>query len=55
MHHELNLFFNALLYYTRIRVPGNIVCNDKTLSDAFRYFPLVGYLVGGVGAMVLYH
>ncbi|MFI3243518.1 MAG: adenosylcobinamide-GDP ribazoletransferase [Akkermansia sp.] len=47
---ELNLFFNALLFYTRIRVPQSVVCNEQTLSAAFRYLPLVGLLVAGIGA-----
>lgn len=47
---ELNLLFNALLFYTRIRVPRCVVCNEQTLSAAFRYFPLVGILVASICA-----
>ncbi len=47
---ELNLFFNALLFYTRIHVPKSVVCNEQTLSAAFRYFPLVGILVASLCA-----
>ncbi len=50
MKRELNLFFNALLFYTRIRVPKSLVCNEQTLSAAFRYLPLVGLLVAGICA-----
>lgn len=50
MKRQLNLFFNSLLFYTRIRVPRSVVCNEQTLSDAFRYFPLVGVLVAAICA-----
>lgn len=48
---ELNIFFNAILYYTRIRVPRSVTCSEESLNNAFRYFPLVGGVVGGVGAL----
>ncbi len=54
MRGEINIFFNALLFYSRIRVPKWVECNDVTLSRAYRYFPLVGLIIGGVGAAVLY-
>lgn len=49
---ELNIFFNALLYYTRIRVPKSVVCNNENLSSAFKYFPIVGLIVGSIGCLV---
>lgn len=54
MRKELNILFNALLFYSRIRVPKSVVCNQETLSQAFRYFPLVGLIVGGIGVGVLW-
>ena len=50
----MNIFYNALLFYTRIRVPRSVVCNEKTLNSAFRYLPLVGLIVGGLATLVLY-
>lgn len=47
---ELNSFFNALLYYSRIPVPKSTVCTEQTLSRAFRYLPLVGILVAAAGS-----
>ncbi len=48
----MNILFIALLFYTRIRVPKSVVCNDTTLSAAYRYLPLVGLIVGGISALV---
>lgn len=49
---ELNLFFNALAYYSRIPVPRNIKVTPEIQTLAFRYFPLVGIIIGVVGAVV---
>lgn len=51
---EINIFLNALLFYTRIRVPRSVVCNEETLSSAFRYLPLVGVIVGAIGSALLW-
>ena len=48
---ELNTFFNCILYYTRIPVPKSVECNNETLSKGFRYFPLIGVIVGIIGAV----
>lgn len=53
MPKELNIFFNAIMYYTRIRVPKSVVFTSENLSSAFRYFPLVGFIVGGIGWLVI--
>ncbi|MFR9648953.1 MAG: adenosylcobinamide-GDP ribazoletransferase [Rikenellaceae bacterium] len=54
MRGEINLFFNALLFYSRIRVPKWVECTEKSLNGAFRYFPLVGLLVGAIAAGIFY-
>ncbi len=54
MRREINILFNALLFYSRIRVPRSVVCNEQTLSEAYRYFPLVGIIVGAMGAALLW-
>ncbi|MDD2490755.1 MAG: adenosylcobinamide-GDP ribazoletransferase [Bacteroidales bacterium] len=54
MKRELNLLFNALLFYTRFPVPVKVVFSEENLSKSFRYFPLAGTLSGGVGALVYY-
>ena len=50
----MNIFFNALLYYSRIRVPKSVVCNEHTLNEAYRYLPLVGIIVGTFASVVAY-
>jgi adenosylcobinamide-GDP ribazoletransferase len=49
---ELRYFFTALGYFTRVPVPRWVGYEPHYLNAAARYFPLVGVLVGGVGALV---
>jgi adenosylcobinamide-GDP ribazoletransferase len=48
---ELRYFFAALGYFTRIPVPRRISGDAADLGAAARYLPLVGALVGGLGAL----
>jgi adenosylcobinamide-GDP ribazoletransferase len=49
---ELRYFFTALGYFTRVPVPRWVGYEPHYLNGAARYFPLVGALVGGLGALV---
>lgn len=49
---ELRYFFTALGYFTRVPVPRWVGYEPHYLNAAARYFPLVGALVGGAGALV---
>ncbi len=49
---ELRYFFTALGYFTRVPVPRWVGFEHTYLNAAARYFPLVGAMVGGVGALV---
>jgi adenosylcobinamide-GDP ribazoletransferase len=49
---ELRYFFTALGYFTRMPVPRWVGYEPAYLSHAARYFPLIGVLVGGVGALI---
>jgi adenosylcobinamide-GDP ribazoletransferase len=49
---ELRYFFTALGYFTRVPVPRWVGHEPHYLTAAARYFPLVGVLVGGLGALV---
>lgn len=49
---ELRYFFTALGYFTRVPVPRWVGFERHYLNAAARYFPLVGLMVGGVGALV---
>jgi adenosylcobinamide-GDP ribazoletransferase len=45
-HQELNLFFLALGYFSRIPMPAWITYSTENLNQASRYFTLVGWLLG---------
>ncbi len=50
---QLKLFGTAIVFFTRIPLPTNWQDFDN-LDKASRYFPLVGWLVGGFGALIYY-
>ncbi|MFC0170758.1 adenosylcobinamide-GDP ribazoletransferase [Pseudoduganella danionis] len=50
--HQLRLFFTALQFFTRLPVPGWVGFDPAWLNQASRYFPLVGVVVGLIGAGV---
>jgi adenosylcobinamide-GDP ribazoletransferase len=50
---ELQRMLAALQYFTRVPVPAWVGHGQALLDDAARYFPAVGLLVGGTGALVL--
>lgn len=52
MRNQLNLFFHALMFYSRIPT-GKIDYSEDNLTQSFRYFPLVGIIVSGIGVAVL--
>ena len=49
---ELRLFFTALQFFTRLPVPAWVGYSELQLNASARYFPLVGALVGAIGAAV---
>ena len=49
---QLKIFFTALMFYTRIPVPKWIGYSQSYLDRSTRYFPLMGWIVGGFGALV---
>ncbi|MBL8488689.1 MAG: adenosylcobinamide-GDP ribazoletransferase [Rhodocyclaceae bacterium] len=51
MRLELERFFAALRFFTRLPVPAWVGHSQAQLDSAARYFPLVGILVGAIGAM----
>ncbi|MEN9908700.1 MAG: hypothetical protein RLZZ540_1849 [Bacteroidota bacterium] len=54
MKKELHIFFTALMFYTRIPCPATIDHHPDYLNKASRYFPVIGWLVGGISFMVFY-
>ncbi len=50
MRAHLRLLLLAVQFYTRLPVPAWVGYSDELLNRATVYFPLVGWLVGGVAA-----
>ena len=51
---ELEYFFGAIRFFTRLPVPGWVGHSAEALNRSARYFPAVGLLVGGIGAAVFW-
>ena len=49
---ELEYFFGAVRFFTRLPVPAWVGHSSEALNRSARYFPAVGLLVGGIGALV---
>ncbi|MCD4832266.1 MAG: adenosylcobinamide-GDP ribazoletransferase [Bacteroidales bacterium] len=54
MKKQWQLFLTALMFYTRIPVPKNIDHSNEILNKSTKYFPFIGWIVGGFGALVFY-
>lgn len=52
MKKQVEIFFTALMFYTRIPCPKWVTHDAVYLNKATRYLPLVGWLVGGIAALV---
>lgn len=50
MGEQVHIFLNAVMFFTRIPVPSQTRWSPDYLNRASMYFPLVGWIVGGVGA-----
>lgn len=50
--YQLRLFFVALQFFTRLPIPRWVGFEQDWLHHASRYFPLVGVVVGAIGAGV---
>jgi adenosylcobinamide-GDP ribazoletransferase len=48
MKNELRIFFTALMFYTRIPCPPSTDHSPEYINKATRYFPFIGWIVGGV-------
>ncbi len=52
MKNELRVFFTALMFYTRIPCPPSTDHSPEYINKATRYFPFIGWIVGGVSFVV---
>lgn len=57
MKKEIRIFFTALMFFTRLPVPRFTDHAPEYLRKSSRYFPLVGWIVGGICAttFLLFH
>lgn len=51
---QLHIFFNALVFLTRLRVPNWVAFSQANLQASARYFPFIGFIIGGLSAGVFY-
>jgi adenosylcobinamide-GDP ribazoletransferase len=51
MKKEVRIFLSAIMFLTRIRVPATVDHSPEYLQQAPRYFPVVGWIVGGISAL----
>ncbi|NDU92623.1 MAG: adenosylcobinamide-GDP ribazoletransferase [Ferrovum sp.] len=52
MSTELQRFFAALMFFTRIPCPAWVSHSDLQMRHAAKYFPLVGLLVGATASLI---
>jgi len=54
LRNELEYFFGALRFFTRLPVPAWVGHSSEALANSTRYFPAVGLVVGGIAALVFF-
>jgi len=52
MKKEWKIFLTAIMYFTRIRVPAGMDHRPEYLQRCAKYVPIVGWIVGGLSALV---
>ena len=52
LRRELEYFFGAVRFFTRLPVPAWVGHTSEALNRSARYFPAVGLLIGGIGGLV---
>lgn len=51
---EIQIFFAALRFYTRIPCPRWVEHSQEYLNESSRYFPFIGWIVGAVAAVTFH-
>jgi len=54
MKQQFHLMLTAFGFFTRIPIPYKFAFSQDNLNKCNRYLPLVGYLVGGISALIFY-
>lgn len=52
MKKEIRIFLTAVMFFTRIPCPSWVDHSSEYLSKSTRYLPLIGIIVGAIGALV---
>ncbi|WP_159023755.1 adenosylcobinamide-GDP ribazoletransferase [Formosa sp. L2A11] len=53
MKREIQIFFTALMFYTRVPVPKGVEFNKEYSKKSIKYLPLIGLFVGCFSALIL--
>ncbi len=53
MFNHWHYVWSAVMFYTRLPVPGSAQHSEQILNKSRQYFPMIGLLVGSIGAGVL--
>lgn len=51
---QLIYLLTAVMFFTRIPIPFKIPYSDEIMNKSQRYFPIIGFIVGGIGALSFY-
>jgi adenosylcobinamide-GDP ribazoletransferase len=54
MKKEIRIFFTAIMFLTRLPVPRTTDHSSEYLREAPRYFPAVGWIVGGISSLAFW-
>lgn len=54
MKREIRVFFTALMFYTRIPCPSWTDHDPEYMKESARYFSLIGWIVGAIGALAFW-
>lgn len=54
MRYQIELFFTALGFFTRLPVPGWVPYSPERLNASTRYFPLAGLAIAAIAAATLW-
>jgi adenosylcobinamide-GDP ribazoletransferase len=54
LNNEIRYFFTSLMFFTRIPCPSWVDHSDEYLNKSRKYFPMIGWIVGGLSAVVLW-
>jgi len=50
---EIHYLLTALQFYTKIPTPNWFEFSDQALNKSRKYFPLIGWIIGGIGVITL--